>query len=202
MSPAVAHNDGRDWRIGVSFSKVDMALVVFLRGVNVGGHRTFRPSVFARELSGYDVVNVGAAGTFVVWNAGSLTKFRAEFVRKLPFDAEVVLCDSRDLIGLANDKPFGNGPSRKDVVRFVSILVKSGAVRPTFPITFPSEGEWFVRLIGSNGRFVFGEYRRHMRTISYLGQIDKLFGAKVTTRNWNTIMAVVRILQTRRAAAE
>src|SRR4051794_3057989 len=28
-----------------------MALVVFLRGVNVGGHRTFRPSVLARELS-------------------------------------------------------------------------------------------------------------------------------------------------------
>src|SRR4029077_20423952 len=37
-----------------------MALVVFLRGVNVGGHRTFRPSVLARELSEYDVVNVQA----------------------------------------------------------------------------------------------------------------------------------------------
>jgi uncharacterized protein (DUF1697 family) len=42
-----------------------MALVVFLRGVNVGGHRTFRPSILARELSDYGVVNVGAAGTFV-----------------------------------------------------------------------------------------------------------------------------------------
>jgi hypothetical protein len=28
-----------------------MALIVFLRGVNVGGHRTFRPSIVARELS-------------------------------------------------------------------------------------------------------------------------------------------------------
>ena len=34
-------------------------------GVNVGGHRTFRPTILARELSAYDVVNVGAAGTFV-----------------------------------------------------------------------------------------------------------------------------------------
>jgi hypothetical protein len=42
-----------------------MALIVFLRGVNVGGHRTFRPTILARELSAYDVVNVGAAGTFV-----------------------------------------------------------------------------------------------------------------------------------------
>jgi hypothetical protein len=39
-----------------------VALVVFLRGVNVGGHRTFRPSILARDLSDYEVVNVGAAG--------------------------------------------------------------------------------------------------------------------------------------------
>ena len=77
-----------------------MVLVVFLRGVNVGGHRAFRPSAFARALSAYEVVNVGAAGTFVVWKPGSIAKFRAELVRKLPFDAEMVLCDGRDLIRL------------------------------------------------------------------------------------------------------
>jgi hypothetical protein len=38
-------------------------------------------------------------------------------------------------------------------------------------------------------------YRRHMRTIGYLGRIDKLFGAAATTRNWNTILEVVRILK-------
>ena len=62
-----------------------MALVVFLRGVNVGGHRTFRPSVLARELSDYDVVNVGAAGTFVARRPGSRANFRDALQRKLPF---------------------------------------------------------------------------------------------------------------------
>jgi hypothetical protein len=33
-----------------------------------------------------------------------------------------------------------------------------------------------------------------MKTIGYLGQIDKLFGP-ATTRNWNTIIAIVRILK-------
>jgi len=41
----------------------ESAVVALLRGVNVGGNRTFRPSVFAKELSKYDVVNIGAAGT-------------------------------------------------------------------------------------------------------------------------------------------
>src|SRR5437879_12643832 len=117
-----------------------MALVVFLRGVNVGGHRTFRPSLLAKELSNYDVVNVGAAGTFVVRKPGSRATFRAALLRKLPFEAEVVLCDSRDLIHLETENPFGTAPSRPEVVRFVSILSKAGRVRVSMPITLPPSG--------------------------------------------------------------
>lgn len=172
-----------------------MAVIVFLRGVNVGGHRTFRPSILARELSDYDVVNVGAAGTFVVRKPGSRAKFRAQLLRKLPFEAEVVLCDDHDLIRLEMENPFGTESSRPDIVRFVSILSRPGPGPANIPFTLPPGGEWFVRVIASKNRFVFGVYRRHMRTIGYLGQIDKLFGVPATTRNWNTILAVVRILK-------
>lgn len=174
-----------------------MALVVFLRGVNVGGHRTFRPSILARELSDHDVVNVGAAGTLVVWDPGSRAKFRAELLRKLPFKTEVVLCDGRDLVRLETENPFGSEPSGPDIVRFVSILSRPGRGPADVPLTLPPAGEWFVRIIASQSRFVFGVYRRHMKTIGYLGQIDKLFGVSATTRNWNTILAVVRILKGR-----
>jgi len=175
-----------------------MALVVFLRGVNVGGHRTFRPSILARELGGYEVVNVGAAGTFVVRKPGSSkAKFRTALLRKLPFEAEIVLCDGRDLLRLEMENPFGSEPSPPDVVRFVSILSKAGGVRASLPVMFPADGEWLVRVIASDGQFVFGEYRRHMKTIGYLGQVDKLYGVPATTRNWNTIMAVARILNTK-----
>ena len=172
-----------------------MALIVFLRGVNVGGHRTFRPSVLARELSAYDVVNVGAAGTFVVRKPGSRSAFRTALRRKLPFDAEVVLCEGRDLVRLEAANPFATEPSPPDVVRFVSILSKARGIGTSLPVAFPSKGTWLVRLIASEGQFVFGLYRRHMKTIGYLGQIDKLYGAPATTRNWNTIGAIVRILR-------
>jgi uncharacterized protein (DUF1697 family) len=172
-----------------------MALVVFLRGVNVGGHRTFRPSILARELRGYDVLNLGAAGTFVVRKPGSRAKFRTALLRKLPFEAEIVLCEGRDLMRLEMENPFGTQPSPPEVVRFVSILSKAGGVRASLPVTFRSDGKWLVRLIASDGQFVFGEYRRHMKTIGYLGQIDKLFGVPATTRNWNTIIAILRILK-------
>jgi hypothetical protein len=44
-----------------------------------------------------------------------------------------------------------------------------------------------VGLIASKDRFVFGVYRRHMKTISYLGQVDKLLTLiqkKAAQRRW------------------
>jgi uncharacterized protein (DUF1697 family) len=174
-----------------------MALVALLRGVNVGGHRTFRPSILVRELSEFAVVNIGAAGTFVIRKPGSRAKFRAALLAKLPFEAHVVLCDGRDFLRLETTNPFAAEPSSPDIVRFVSVLSKAGGTRVPLPVAFPPEGDWLVRVMASEGQFVFGMYRRHMKTIGYLGQVDKLFSVPATTRNWNTIMAVVKILKTK-----
>lgn len=172
-----------------------MTLIVFLRGVNVGGHRTFRPTALARQLRVFDVVNVGAAGTFVVRKPGSRTRFVAALRRKLPFETVVAICEARELLRLEAEQPFGRARARSDVVRFVSVLAHPGRVRTSLPITLPSRGRWLVRVIAAKRRFVLGTYRRHMKTIGYLGQLDKLFGVPATTRNWNTIVAITRIVR-------
>ena len=170
-------------------------MIVFLRGINVGGHRRFRPSLLAQELRRYDVVNVGATGTFIVRAPGSQAKFRTELLRRLPFESEVFFCDGRELLTLEIEDPFATEPIRPDTIRFVSVLANGPRRMPPLPITVPSDGEWYVRLVASRNRFIFGVYRRHMKTIGYLGQIDKLFGVPVTTRTWKTMMAVVQILK-------
>ena len=151
--------------------------------------------MLAKELSAYDVVNIGAAGTLVVRKPGSRAKFLGELRQKLPFAVEVAFCDGSDLIGLEMENPFGAEPPHPEVVRFVSILSKAGRGKASLPIALPEEGDWFVRIIGSRNRLVFGVYRRHMRTIRYLGRIDEIFGAPATTRSWTTILSVVRILK-------
>ncbi len=174
-----------------------MALVVFLRGCNVGGHRSFRPTILARRLNDYAVTNIGATGTFIVRRPGSRTKFLAALRRKLPFEAIIAVCDGTDLIRLQKEHPFGNEPPPMGVVRFVSILSQPARANPRLPLNLPTTGDWLVRIVASDGRFIFGEYRRHMRTIGYLGQIDRLFGSPVTTRNWNTIVAIANDLTAR-----
>jgi uncharacterized protein (DUF1697 family) len=177
-----------------------MPLVVFLRGVNVGGHRTFRPSLLAKALSRYDVVNVGAAGTFIVRNPGPRATFRAALLNELPFEAHVMLCDARALVRMHASRPFGAQPPRSDVVRFVSVLAKASPAQRSVPLQLPPSGKWFVRVVGTAHPFVFGEYRRHMKTIGYLGQIDKLFGVPVTTRSWSTIETIVKLLNAPKGA--
>jgi uncharacterized protein (DUF1697 family) len=171
-----------------------MALVVFLRGVNVGGSRTFRPSLVAQALSRFDVVNVGAAGTFVVRKPGAPSTFRKALLAQLPFEAQVAVCEGRDLQRFMREHPVAAQKSRADRVRFVSILTAARRRRPTFPLQLPPTGDWFVRIEGATPRFVFGEYRRHMKTIGHLGRIDEVVGVPVTTRSWKTIEDIARVL--------
>ena len=172
-----------------------MALVVFLRGVNVGGHRTFRPSIFVQQLKGYDAVNIGAAGTFVIRKPVNQAEIRAELNRRLPVETEVTICAGQDLIKMASGEVYGKEPIQSDVVRFVSILSKRPRVLPSLPLSLPADGPWLVRIVATESKFVFGMYRRHMKTIRYLSMIDRLFGVPVTTRNWNTFSAIVKVLK-------
>jgi hypothetical protein len=83
----------------------------------------------------------------------------------------------------------------EDLVQFVSILSQNPCRSVSVPVDLPEAGEWFVRILGSRNRLLYGVYSRRMKTISYLSQIDNLFGAPATTRSWNTILSVVRILK-------
>jgi len=171
-----------------------MALVVFLRGVNVGGHRRFRPSTLAVELRHLGAVNIGAAGTLVIRARITRATLRAELARRLPFEATIAICDGRDIAKLIDSEPYAREGARPDVVRFISVLTRSTRSKPALPLTFPGRGMWLVKILANDRRFVVGQYRRHMKTIGCLGGIDRAFGVPVTTRSWSTIESIGRVL--------
>ena len=171
-----------------------MALVVLLRGVNVGGHRTFRPTTLITQLKHLDAVNIGAAGTFVIRQPVARAQLRAELASRLAFDAQIMICEGREIVRLMSHDYFADQPLRPDVVRFVSILSKRPRAAPSMPISLPSNGTWLVKVLARENRFVVGLYRRHMKVIGYLGTLDRLFGVPVTTRNWKTMTAIASVL--------
>ena len=193
-----------------------MSSVVFLRAVNVGGTNRCQPARITQELAKFGVVNIGAVGTFVVRKDASESALRAAIAKKLPFKCEIMICPARDVIKLASRNPFSRQPSGSDITRFVSVSARplratvlsdlyqtctASSARTVkhqtshLPLDLPSRDDWLLRIIAIEGRFVVGLYRRQMKAISYLGKIEKKFAVPLTTRNWNTIEKVVKILR-------
>jgi uncharacterized protein (DUF1697 family) len=172
-----------------------MALVVFLKGVNVGGHKTFRPSALASEMAQLGVKSIGATGTFVVRKPISPAKLRLEIRRHLSFETEAMICSGSDILHLASPESYAGEPCGPDIVRFVGILANQPRVLPGFPLHLPPGKDWVVRIVAIRGRFVFGQYRRIMRAIGFLGRLEKHFGGSITIRNWSTISRLLEILR-------
>jgi uncharacterized protein (DUF1697 family) len=168
--------------------------VVFLRAVNVGGANRCRPAALAKQLSKFGVLNIGAVGTFVVREDVKESALRAAIAKKLPFKCEIMICPARDIIKLASKNPFARQPSGPNITRFVNVLAKRLRALPPLPLILPSDDDWLLKIIGIQGRFVLGLYRRQMKAITYLGKIEKLLGVAATTRNWNTIQKVASFL--------
>ena len=143
-----------------------MCQVIFLRAVNVGGANRCQPAAIAKQLGKFGIIK-----------------------------CEIMICPARDIIKLAAKNPFSQQPAGPNITRFVNILAKRLPSPPPLPLSLPSDDDWLLKVIAIENRFVLGLYHRQMKAISYLGKIEKLLGVPATTRNWNTIEKVVKILQ-------
>jgi uncharacterized protein (DUF1697 family) len=149
--------------------------------------------VLAKQLAGFDVVNVGAAGTFVVRGNVSQARLRDEILRRLPFRPELMICPARDMLAAARDRQFQVAPGGKDIGRFVSVLPKAPRSLPPLPIEQPAGARWEVRIVAVAGRFVLS-HRRTGQTYPN-AVVEKHFGLPATTRNWNTLETICGILE-------
>jgi uncharacterized protein (DUF1697 family) len=173
-----------------------MSSVVFLRGVNVGGHKAFRPSALVRELTALSVVSVGAAGTFVVRTPASPAEVRARFQKALPFEAVVMVSAARELTELMEADPFSGSPAGLAEGHFISVLEARPRRLPTLPIRAPAGRDWQVSIDAVHGRFVVSVQRRIGRANLYPNEVvEKQLGISATTRGWATILKVHAALE-------
>jgi uncharacterized protein (DUF1697 family) len=174
----------------------NMPLVVFFRGVNVGGHKTFRPSALAKDMADFDAINVGAAGTLVVRKASSPAALRAVLEERLWFKTELMICHGGEILDLVKRDPFHDAPAEtKDLRRFVTVMAKAPRTLPPLPLEKLAGNKWEVRIINITGQFALSLWRRMGRAIVYPNAVvEKLFGIPSTTRSWNTISAIGDIL--------
>ncbi len=171
-----------------------MASVVFLRAANIGGRNVFKPAALAKSLPELDIVNIGAAGTFVVRASIAKAAVAAAVRSRLPFEVEMMICSGRDVARLAETSLFPQAP--KEARRYVTVLGKRLAKTVTFPIQQPPGKDWQVKLVGAETKFVLSLWRRIGKRLLYPNEVvEKQLRVPGTTRNWNTIEKVVGVLE-------
>jgi uncharacterized protein (DUF1697 family) len=170
-----------------------MAQVVFMRAVNIGGHQTFQPSRLARELAEFDVISIGAAGTFVARNKVTESKLRKAILSKLPFAPELMICPSEEVLTLNDIRAFKDPGA--GIQRFVTVMGKPPSTVPRLPISAPEKANWEVRVVAVEGRFALSFRRAGGKPQFYPNEIvEKQLGVPGTTRNWTTIAKIYDIL--------
>jgi hypothetical protein len=110
------------------------SLVVFLRGVNVGGNKTFRPAELARAIG---AVNIGAAGTFVL-PGGAESAVRKSILEALEFECEVIVCRGSAVVELARRAEKDPPPYGKDLKAMISVLAAPPKTKPRLPAEVPA----------------------------------------------------------------
>jgi len=173
-----------------------MASVVFLRAANVGGTNVFRPAELAKALKRMDVVNIGAAGTFVVRSPAGTTAIRREFLAEVPFDLIMAVEQGRDVTTLVRSRPFKGVVLSKDLRGWVAVMTGRPKHRPTLPLATPPGANWYLRFDEIRGPFALGLVRRHPdRPINVGKALETALGVPVTVRWWETIEKIAGILE-------
>lgn len=173
-----------------------MSSVVFIRGVNVGGHKVFRPRLLADQLADLGVVSIGAVGTFVVRADLDEKKIRSAFQKRLPFEAQLMICPARDVIALVERNPFAGEAARKADGQFICVLEQRLKKQPRLPFYAPEGRDWQVGVTAVQGHFVAALFRRLGKRPLYPNQVvEKWLGVPTTTRGWPTILKVRQSLE-------
>jgi len=172
-----------------------------MRGVNVGGHRRLRPAELAARLQALDVISIGAAGTFVVRRPIGRAALRAALRRSVPHEVELAICSAREWPAITEPWCLAREPrARPSEVAFLSVMMRTVPRTPRCPWQWPPSGRWLARIDAIQQRFVFGRYRRSMKTIGALQAMDQWLGVSVTTRTAWTVHRVNAELQRTGAA--
>jgi uncharacterized protein (DUF1697 family) len=173
----------------------------FLRGINVGGQK---PVPMKKLKEAFDAMELKSVQTLlasgnVVFEAPPIDtialEHRIEEKMKETFGQEigVFIRTMEELEHVSNSKPFKGidvTPETRLNITFFSKKPKSSL---KIPFTSPDKSFKILRISGREVCSVL-VLSANSRTGDLMKVLEKEFGRKVTTRNWNTI---VRVLKTR-----
>ncbi len=172
------------------------AIIAFLRGINVGGHKkvTMAALKAAFESMGFrNVRTVLASGNVVFESRKTGPDLAAPMARGLAkafgFPVPVILRSTRELKAMVASDPFKAVPGGPDVRLYVTFRPKKAPALPPARLPEPPAG---VRIIRIDPGEVYSVVRlsQGAGTPDLMAFLERTLGRDVTTRNWQTVIKI------------
>jgi len=174
--------------------------VVFLRGINVGGHHKIPMADLRKELEELNLENVVTllnSGNVIfdtlIDNPESLEKLISEKLEKtFGFPVPAIVRKAKTIFQLFSDAPFRDVEVTKDIRLYVSFLKKNKQLDFELPWTNADNS---FKIIGRRDKTILSILDLSVsKTPKAMVALEKYFGADITTRNWKTIDRIVKKL--------
>lgn len=178
----------------------DRRYVAFLRGINVGGNTVIKMADLKAtfERMGFQDVRTVLASGNVIFAAIAkdpktlATEIETGLKKALGKDIDVVVCSSDDLKKLQSSEPFKGiemTPSMRLYVTFLSAKIQPRTICIPYST---AEGEFRILQATAGEVFSVVDFAKGKGTLEAMLILEKEFGSKLTTRNWNTVLKILK----------
>jgi uncharacterized protein (DUF1697 family) len=173
--------------------------VAFLRGINVGGHKPVRMEELQKAFAALgfaDVRTILASGNVLFAcreaDTDALAKRIEEKLRKVfGFAIGTMVRSLEDLQRLAAGQPFRGLRVTPQTRLYVTFLAQPPASRFKAPYTAPDKSFTILRASPAEVCTAL-TLAPKAGTVDLMAALEKEFGKKITTRNWNTIARILK----------
>jgi len=171
----------------------------FLRGINVGGHKAVKMEELKKALMALGLGNVKTllASGNVIFDASQTSestlakKIEEKLAQTFGHEIGVLVRKIEELQRLAEADPFAGIKVTPQTRLYVTFLAEKTRSSLKIPYESPDKNFKIIRATGSEVCSVL-TLTPNSRTVDLMSILEKEFGRKVTTRNWNTIEKVLK----------
>ena len=173
--------------------------VAFLRGINVGGNKLIRMDDLKKAFAALgfaNVITILASGNVLFEsksaNAEALTKQIEEKLKKVfRHEMGVMVRSVEEIHRLDASQPFKGIAVTPQTRLYVTFLSEKPASKLKIPYTAPDQSFKILRISPAEVCATL-TLSPQGGTLDLMAFLEKQFGKKITTRNWNTIVRILK----------
>ena len=177
-----------------------MRYVAFLRGINVGGNKLIKMDDLKKMFGswGFENVKTLLASRNVIFDAPKgpapalAGKIEEKLKKVLGYEVKIMVRNVEDIQQLVDANPFKGIAVTPETRLYVTFLADKPKSKLKIPYATPEKDFRILRVTESEVCSVM-IVSPDKNTTDLMKILEKEYGKNVTTRNWNTVLKILKI---------